>query len=129
MAGEHSADDLVAIAAVYSRSELCALLGLLRTNGIFAATIGENHARVDWALLVALGGVRVQIRRRDLPLATELIAGIDHRPLWGPVFSDNRFVDIALTVMLFVASFGIPPPSRIPAAYFLDRHSLASSAK
>jgi len=129
MDGEASGEELVTIAAVYVRSELYALLALLRTNGIFAAPVGENHARVDWALVVALGGVRVQVRARDLALAAELLAGIDHRPLWRPMFSENKFIDLALTVLLFLASVGIPPPSRIPAAYFLDRQSFASKAK
>jgi len=121
-------DGLVTIAAVYSRSELYALLGLLRTNGIIAATIGENHARVDWALVVALGGVRVQIRARDVPLAAELLDSVGSRPFWGPFFAENRVVDLALILLLFIAGMGTPPPARIPAAYFLPRHSLASSA-
>ena len=129
MEGEGDPDELVTIAAVYMRSELYVLLGLLRTNGIVAATVGENHARVDWALLVALGGVRLQVRRRDLALAAELIAGIDHRPLWGPFFSESRLLDLALTILLFVLGMGIPPPPRLPAAYFFGRHSLASKAK
>ena len=120
---------LVTIAAVYSRSELYALLGLLRTNGVFAATVGENHSRVDWALVVALGGVRVQVLERDLGLVGELLAGVDRQPWRGPVFADDRVMDVALMLLLFVIGMCTPPPARLPASYFIDRHSLASSAK
>ena len=77
----------VTIAAVFSRSELYALLALLRANGVFATTVGEGHACVDWPLAVALGGVRVTIPVEDLPLAGELLADIDRRPYRGPVYS------------------------------------------
>ena len=130
MSEGQDADRLVTIAAVYSRGELYALLGLLRTNGIFAATVGENHARVDWAIVVALGGVQVQIRAHDVPLAAELLESVDPRPWRGPVFAPSRAVDIALMLLLFVVGMGTPPPARIPAAYFIaPRHSLESKAK
>jgi len=107
---------LVTIAAVYSRSELYALLALLRTNGIFASTVGEGHARVDWPLAVALGGVRVTIPVEDVPLAGVLLAGIDPHPHRGPVYSVDRFVDLAL-MLLITLFFHVPPPARLPATF------------
>ena len=109
---------LVTIAAVYSRPELCALLGLLRTNRIFATTIGEGHSRVDWPLAVALGGVRVTIPIEDVPLACELLAGIDPKPYRGPVYSVDRLLDIALMVLITLM-FVVPPPARLPAIFYI----------
>lgn len=109
---------LVTVAAVYSRSELHALLGLLRTNGIAASTVGEEHSRVDWPLAVALGGVKVTIPAADVALATELLGGIDATPYRGPVYSPVRAVDILLMVIL-TFFFAVPPPARIPAHIYL----------
>jgi hypothetical protein len=115
-------DRLVTIASVYSRSELYALLALLRTNGIFAATVGEGHARVDWPITVALGGVGVQIRAGDVALARELLGGIDRNPYRGPVYSENRILDVILMLLLLLP-LGVPPPARIPAAFYFAERS------
>jgi hypothetical protein len=111
-------DRLVTVAAVYSRSELYALLGLLRTNGIGASTVGEGHNRVDWPLAVALGGVRVMIPAADVDLARELLGGVDSTPYRGPVYSPVRVVDILMMVILTFL-FSVPPPARIPAHIYL----------
>jgi hypothetical protein len=104
---------LVTIAAVYSRAELYALLCLLRTNGVAASTIGEGHVGVEW-ITVALGGVRVTIPEGQVPLARELLAGIDPRAAFPPL----GFVDIVLmAVLTFV--FAVPPPARIPAHIYV----------
>lgn len=104
---------LVTIAAVYSRAELYALLCLLRTNGVGASTMGEGHVSVEWITL-ALGGVRVTIPEGQLPLARELLAGID------PRFVCLRlgFIDILLMAIL-TFFFAVPPPARIPAHIYV----------
>jgi hypothetical protein len=104
---------LVTIAAVYSRSELYALLCLLRTNGVSASTIGEGHAGAEW-ITVALGGVRVAVPEEQLSVARELLAGIDQRPPRTPL----NLVEAALFAMMafFLA---VPPPARIPAEIFI----------
>jgi hypothetical protein len=113
-------DRLVTIASVYRRSELYALAGLLRANGIFVSTVGEGHCRVHWGIIVALGGVRVQVKPTDWPLARELLAGIDRSPFRGGVFCRPRWLDIALMLVLFFP-FGVPPPPRLPADFHFAR--------
>lgn len=110
-------DSLVTIASVYSRSELYALAGLLSANGIFVSTVGEGHCRVHWGIILALGGVRVQVKPADFPVARELLAGIDRSPYRGGVFCRPRWLDIALMLILFFP-FGAPPPPRLPAHFY-----------
>ncbi|HEY0014635.1 MAG TPA: hypothetical protein VGB79_17470 [Allosphingosinicella sp.] len=104
---------LVTIASVYNYSELHALVCLLRTNGVVASTLYEGHVRTEW-ITVALGGARIAIPEEQLPLAREILADIDPRPVrspWG-------FVDLALFVMLALF-FGVPPPARAPAHIYV----------
>jgi hypothetical protein len=114
VAGE---DALVTIASVYSRSELLALVGLLRAHRLFVSTIGEGHGRVDWAIMLALGGVRVQVRAKDVPLARDLLLGVERSVYRGPVYGIPRAVDIAL-MLLCLFPFGVPPPARLPADFY-----------
>jgi hypothetical protein len=114
---EEAGDRLIQLAAVYSRAELHALLALLRTHRIFAVTMGEELARTDTGLVLALGGVRVLIPIRELPLAAELLEGVVLGPWLGPVYVRNRLVDVAL--MLVLAVLAVPPPPRIPTEFHL----------
>jgi hypothetical protein len=100
---------LVTIASVYNYSELYPLLCLLRTNGIAASVLDEGHVRTQW-ITIALGGIRVAVPDEQLPLAREILADVDPRPVrspWG-------FADLAVFMMLALF-FGVPPPARAPA--------------
>ena len=102
---------LVTIAWVYNYSELYPLVCLLRTNGVAASVLDEGHVRTQW-ITVALGGLRVAVPDEQLPLAREILAAVDSRPVrspWG-------FADIAVFVMLALF-FGVPPPARVPAHF------------
>ena len=112
-------DELVTIAAVYSQSEFGLLMALLHQHGIFATAVGERHALVEWPLVVALGGIRVRIRRGDVPLARELVSAVDRTPYHGPVYSESRLLDIILMLLLFF--FAAPPPPRVATAFWLGR--------
>ena len=117
-------DSLVTIASVYSRSGLYVLTGLLRAHGIFVSTVGEGHGRVEWSLVLALGGVRVQVRQADVALAQELLAGIDRAPYRGAVFCRPRWLEIALMLLIFLP-YGVPPPARLPAEFHLPETGAA----
>lgn len=120
--------ELVTIAAVYSQSELQVLLTLLRTNGIWAHTVGERHAYIEWPIVVALQGVEVRIHVEDLDLARELLSDIERVAFIARIFTPDRALDIVLLLLIFFL-FWVPPPARVPACYFLEpRHSLASKA-
>jgi hypothetical protein len=104
---------LVTIAAVYSRTELYALICLLRTNGVAARALNEGHVRAQW-IAVALGGVRVGIPEEQVPLAREILGGIDP----GPVRSPWGFADLAVFAIL-AFFFSVPPPPRAPAHIYV----------
>lgn len=118
-ADEAGEADLVEVAAVYSRPELCVLLTALRNYGIMAATVGEGHARVDWRLMVALGGVRIRVPRRDVPLAAAILHEVDRTPSRRPVYAPQRVIDLAM-MLLLTLFFMVPPPARMPAQILIE---------
>jgi hypothetical protein len=106
---------LVTLATVWTQSELHCLKTLLTTNGVWTSVVGDRHAYIEPALVVALNGMRVQIRADDLAVAVPLIAGVDRTPYAGPIFSRNPLVN-ALAVALMIIAF-CPAPARIPAHF------------
>ena len=105
------------VAVAYAQPELALLLSRLHWHGIHTAAVGQGHVSLDWALTVALGGVRIRVPAEQAEEARALLAEVEP-PRWrGGIFADNRVLDVALAVMLFLTAW-VPPPARIPAAYW-----------
>lgn len=52
------------------------LLGRLLADGIQAQLADQNHVQADPLIALALGGVRVQVRRRDQAIAQSIIEAL-----------------------------------------------------
>lgn len=69
-------DDWLTVARRHDAVEAQLLLGRLQADGIDAQLADQNHVRADPLIALALGGVRVQVRRRDQALAQSIIAAL-----------------------------------------------------
>ena len=65
---------LFTVARSRSLAEAHLLRGILRQAGIEAVLADENVVWANWFLISAVGGIRVQVRERDLPAALELLS-------------------------------------------------------
>lgn len=108
-------DGLVTFATVWTVSELRVLIALLRTHRIWATASCEGHSQVEPGLAMALGGIRVRIHEADLPLAVELVDGVDPTPYLGPLFSRRRVVNMFAVLLMIVTC--CPAPARIPTHF------------
>jgi hypothetical protein len=111
------------LAWVYSQGELAVLLCLLEHEDIFVLPITRHHISADWRLTVALGGVEIRVRPEDAERAWALFAGVDRTPFSRGIFSDNRWLDGAIMVILALAGL-FAAPARIPA-HFVEPRSVA----
>jgi len=113
-------DRFETIAWVYSQSELAVLLSLFEHEDIFLHPVTRHHIAANWALTVALGGVEIRVHPEDAERARALLAGIDRTPFSRGVFSDNRWLDGAIMVILALAGL-FAAPARIPAHFVAPR--------
>lgn len=74
MAASEAPDDLVILARVGDLTTAQLLCGRLEADGIAAGIPDEHVATQNWHLTGAIGGIRVQVRRRDLVRAKEILA-------------------------------------------------------
>jgi hypothetical protein len=115
--------DFETVAWVYSQSETAVLLSLLAHEDIFVLPLGLRHIGVDYARTIALGGVEIRVHRDEAERARALFAGIDRTPFSRGIFSDNRWLDGAIMVILALAGL-FAAPARIPA-HFVEPRSIA----
>jgi len=69
-------DDWLTVARLHDAVEAQLLLGRLQADGIEAQLADQNHVQADPLIVLALGGVRVQVRRRDAAVAQSVIAAL-----------------------------------------------------
>ncbi|HYI47688.1 MAG TPA: hypothetical protein VEX35_04410 [Allosphingosinicella sp.] len=119
--------DFETVAWVYSQSELAVLLSLLAHKDIHVLPIARHNAGVDYALTTALGGVEIRVHAEEAEKVRQLLAGIDRTPFRSGIFSDNRWLDGIVMVILFVAGL-FAPPARTPAHFVAPRTVAARSA-
>ncbi len=108
------------VAWVYSQSETAVLLSLLAHEDIYVLPLGLRHIGVDYVLTLALGGVEIQVHQGEAERARVLLAGIDRTPFSRGIFSDNRWLDGAIMVILALAAL-FAAPARIPAHFVAPR--------
>ena len=106
------------VAIAYSQPELAALRSCLEGHGIWTVSISQGHASADVGLTLALGGIAIRVHSDDAEEARAILAGIEQARYRGRIYTDNRLIDLALTVMIL--AFGVPPPARLPAVFLLD---------
>ena len=68
-------EDWLTVARLHDAVEAQLLLGRLQADGIEAQLADQNHVQADPLIVLALGGVRVQVRRRDA-VAQSVIAAL-----------------------------------------------------
>lgn len=66
-------DAWLTVARLNDAVEAQLLLGRLQADGIEAQLADQNHVQADPLIAIALGGVRVQVRRRDAAVALSII--------------------------------------------------------
>lgn len=115
-----SGPDFETVAWVYSQSELAVLLALFTHEDIHVVPIGRHNAGVDYAMTVALGGVEIRVHAEEAEEARTLLAGIDGAPFRRGIFSDNRWLDGLIMLVLFFAGLFVPP-ARVPAQFVTPR--------
>ena len=72
-----SADDLINLRDNLDPAEAHILKARLEADGIRAYLLGEQHVQTDWTVSIALGGVRLQVRRRDAEAARNILAALE----------------------------------------------------
>jgi hypothetical protein len=112
-------DRFETVAIAYSQPEVAALRSCLEGHGIWTVLMSQGHASVTIGLTLALGGIQVRVHSEDAEAARAILARIRQAPYRGRIYTDNRLIDLALTLMILIA-FGVPPPARIPADFLLD---------
>lgn len=71
-----SPDDWLTVARRHDAVDAQLLLGRLQADGIEAQLADQNHVQADPLIALALGGVRVQVRRRDQAIAQSIIEAL-----------------------------------------------------
>lgn len=69
-------DEWLTVARLNDAVEAQLLQGRLQADGIDAQLADQNHVQADPLIAIALGGVRVQVRRRDAAIAQAIIAAM-----------------------------------------------------
>lgn len=113
-------DPFEPIAIVYSQDELALLTSRLHSEGIWTFSHGARHVAVDPALTLALGGVRLLVRREQAEDAREVLAMGEAWQRAGGVYARSRVLDLALALLLALMA-GVPPPARIPTVRLEQR--------
>lgn len=72
-----SYNDLVTLRDNLEPTEARILKARLEADGIPAWLHGEQHVQADWTVSIALGGVRLQVRNRDVKPARNVLAAIE----------------------------------------------------
>lgn len=121
-----SGPDFETVAWVYSQSELAVLLALLAHEDILVVPIGRHNAAADYAMTLALGGIEIRVHAEEAEEARALLAGIDSTPFRRGIFSDNRWLDGLIILILFCAGC-FAPPARVPAQFVAPRAAAARS--
>lgn len=121
-----STNPFVTVAWVYDAGELALLLSLFEWEGIPVVPLGSLHAAVQWNIVVALGGVRLRVRREDAPAALALLAGLERAPQRSVrFFARDKLVDVLLVLLLFFLG-GLAAPARIQAEFAVARRERAA---
>ena len=69
--------DLVILRDNLDPTEAHILRARLQVEGIPTFLVGDQHVQTDWTVAIALGGVRLQVRRVDQVKAGGILAAID----------------------------------------------------
>ncbi|HST37772.1 MAG TPA: hypothetical protein VLK25_14235 [Allosphingosinicella sp.] len=104
------------VAWAYSQSETAVLLSRLAHEDIHILPVSRHHVSVDYPITLALGGVTIMVHHEEAERARQLLAGIDRTPFAGRIFSDNRWLDCLIMLILFVGGLFLAP-ARIPAHF------------
>ncbi len=72
-----SINNLVILRSNLEATEAHILRARLEAEGIPAFVQGDQHVQADWSVAIALGGVQLQVRSRDLPAATAILKAVD----------------------------------------------------
>ena len=65
--------DLVTIARFQDPTEALIVCAMLEADGLHASTADLNHVVANWPIVLALGGVRVQVPADEFEAARELV--------------------------------------------------------
>ncbi len=65
--------NLTTVARFQDPTEALIVCGMLEAEGLHASTADLNHVVANWPIVLALGGVRVQVPEREFAAARELI--------------------------------------------------------
>jgi hypothetical protein len=114
--------DLETVAIAYSQPELAVLLSYLANRGIRAMPLGYGHAALQWDWTIALGGIAIRVPAADAAAARDALSAIERRAYRGGIYTDTLWLDVALTLLVFVTLL-VPPPARIPASIVFDSRS------
>ena len=112
-------DRFETVAIAYSQPEIAALRSCLEGHGIWTVSMSQGHASAHVGLTLALVGIAIRVHSDDAEDARAILAGIEQARYRGRIYTDNRLIDLALTVMILVA-FAVPPPARLPAVFLLN---------
>lgn len=106
-------EPLQLVAIIYSQDELAVLTSRLRCEGIWCFRHSERQigANVGWTL--ALGGVRLFVRREDAAAARALLTDVGRWQRVGGVYDRSRIIDWTMALFLALMT-GIPTPARMP---------------
>jgi hypothetical protein len=105
------------IATVYSLPEAAVLLSVLRANGILVYAGSHAIIAIDPNLMVALGGIQINVRASQFEDAVALFEASDGgwtRP--PPSYARNQLLSALIALGLFLFC-GIAPPPRARGIY------------
>jgi hypothetical protein len=118
---EATSDRFATVAWVYDAGELGLLLSLFEWEQIPVVPLGYHHTAVQWNIIIALGGVRLQVREEDVPAALALLASLERTPQKSVrFFARDKMVDVLLTLLVFFLC-GLAVPARIQADFAVAR--------
>lgn len=94
-------DTLVILERCYDMTQAHILRGVLESNDIPCFLMDEHHNAVAWHLGLAIGGLRVMVREKDLAAARDLIVPMDDtaptttpKPLLRKPYLRNIFLGV-----------------------------------
>lgn len=109
---ERESPVLETVAILYNQAEVALLTARLESAGIPVLPHSRHHSSVGWHLVVALGGVKLQV---PSGLSDDARALLSELPPWEAtrgIFSSNRALDIFIAPLLLFVAGGPPPPAR-----------------
>ena len=104
-----SADALVTVAVLYSLPAAAVARSALEARGVPVVAVGGHVASVDWAYLVALGGIELRVPAAQEPAARALLAEGERPPLRESAAFRHRWIWNALVFLLLLIPVGAIP--------------------